>query len=169
MKKFILLILFILLTVLSVMIIDEQREVFRLKKVIPSFSSTLPAVRISSDDAVFEFHPYDNEAAKKFLAQLPLKMIMTRWGDGGYSGSLPKKIDADPMQENTRRAFFKGEVVLHQTGRTVFLMFGATPVVFFADYPMLLSSGGIPLGQLKDYSGLEHLTGVSEFVFEVKK
>ena len=169
MKKFILFIVSISFVVLSIMLIDEQIEVFRLKKVTPVFSETLPVVQISSDDTVLELHLYDSAAATAFIKNLPDKLIMTRWGDGGYGASLEKKIEFDENETYNRRAFFKGEVVLRKNKNTIFFMFGPTPVGFVVDYPMLLSSGGIPLGQIKNYSELENLVGVVEFSFKIKK
>ena len=169
MKKFLKCLLLVYLMLVVVMSIDEQRVVMQLKKVTPSFSASLPVVKVVSDEASFELRLYDSAVASEFVKKLPQKMIMTRWGDGSYSGSLSEKIDAIEIVKEKRRAFFKGEVVLHRAGKAIFLMFGPTPVGFFTDHPMLLSSDSIPFGQLTDYSALENLAGIVEFEFDVKK
>ena len=169
MKKLLLLVFLILVCVVGCMIADEQLEVARLKDVSPVVSTTLPVVQISSDDAVFELQLYDNEASRAFLKQLPQTLVMNRWGDGGYGGVLAKKENIVQDKKNQRRAFFKGEVVWHKKKNVLFLMFGPTPVGLTVDEPMLLTFNSIPVGRLKDYSGLEHLPGVAEFLFQIKK
>ena len=149
------------------MIVDEHREVARLKDVVPVFSKTLPVVEISAEDTVLELNLYENDAVGQLLKQLPQTLVMTRWGDGAYGGSLSGKIEITDGKREKRNAFFKGEVVIRQKRNSLFLMFGATPAALTVDEPML--SGGIPVGRLKDYSALKHLSGVVEFSIKVRK
>jgi len=169
MKKVFLLLFSIVLIGLGIVIVDERLAVARLKDVSPVIGKDLPTVLISAEDSVFELQLYDNETARQFLKQLPLTLVMTRWGEGGYGGSLAEKIEASDDKNLKRRAFFKGEVVFNPKRNALFLMFDATPVALTVNQPMLLSSGGIPVGRLKDYSELESLSGVVEFSIEIKK
>ncbi|MBR1945396.1 MAG: hypothetical protein IJ846_03795, partial [Alphaproteobacteria bacterium] len=112
---------------------------------------------------------YENDAARSLLKQLPMELVMNRWGDGGYGSVLAEKANIVSDKKNQRRAFFKGEVVWHQKRNTLFLMFGPTPVGLTVNEPMLLAFGGIPIGRLKNYAGLNRLPGVVEFSFQIKK
>lgn len=169
MKKLFLLVFSVLFIGLVVKIADERLEVNRLKNVSLVTDASSPIILISAEDAVFELQLYNNNSAKQLLKQMPQTVVMTRWGEGSYGGSLVEKIDTASDKEYQRRAFFKGEVVLHQRENTLFLMFGPTPVGVTVDAPMLLASGGVPVGRLKEYSELEQLSGVVEFSFRIKK
>ncbi len=169
MKKLFLFVFLILAAGIVGMIVDERLEVARLKDISPVVSPTLPVVLVSSDDAAFELQLYENDAARSLLKQLPMVLVMNRWGDGGYGGVLAEKANIVSDKKNQRRAFFKGEVVWHQKRNTLFLMFGPTPVGLTVNEPMLLAFGGIPIGRLKNYAGLNRLPGVVEFSFQIKK
>ncbi len=169
MKKVFLLLFSIILAGFGVIIVNERLAVARLKDVSPVVSEKLPVVLISAEDAVFELQLYENKTAEQFVKQLPQTLVMTRWGDGGYGGSLTEKINVSDDKKFQRRAFFKGEVVFSPRRNALFLMFGATPVALTVNQPMLLSFGGIPVGRLKNYSGLEQLSGVVEFSIGIKK
>ena len=169
MKKVFLLLFSIILIGFGVLIVNERLAVACLKDVSPVIGKDSPIVLMSAEDYVFELQLYDNETAGQFLKQLPLTLVMTRWGEGGYGGSLAEKIKVSDDKKLKRRAFFKGEAVFSPKRNTLFLMFGATPVALTVDQPMLLSSGGIPVGRLKNYQALEQLSGVVEFSIEIKK
>lgn len=169
MKRLLLLAFSLLLIAYGSVIVNERLAVARLKNVSPVVSKTLPAVVFSAGDSSFVFRPYDNETAGKLVELLPKTLVMTRWGDGAYSASLSGKADVSGNETSHRRAFFKGEVVFSPKRNALFLMFDATPVALTVDAPMLLSSGGIPVGRLENYQELEPLPGVVEFSVKIKK
>ena len=169
MKKLFLLFVSVVVIGLVGILVDEQREVGRLKKISPVFSKTLPVVQILAENEVFELQLYENDAAEQLLKSLPQTMVMTRWGEGAYGGLLKGEIPVLSDKKLHRRAFFKGEVVVHQKGKALFLMFGPTPSALMVDSPMLLGFGGVPVGRIKDYSALEQFPGVVEFSIQAKQ
>ena len=169
MKKLLLMLILLLSVIYGSVIVNERLAVARLKDVSPVVGKASPAVVFSAGDSSFVFRPYDNETAGKLTERLPKTLVMTRWGDGAYSASLAGKADIPGNKTLQRRAFFKGEVVFSPKRNALFLMFDATPVALTVDMPMLLSSGGIPVGRLENYQELEPLPGVVEFSIEIKK
>ena len=168
MKKLLKLFLLLVIIGLTVRIVDEQRAVARLKDISPVFDEEAPVVSVSAEEEIFRLRLYKNSAAKDFLKHLPQTLVMTRWGEGAYGVRLDKKTEKLRDTSDKRRAFFKGEVVFYPKRNLLFLMFGTTPVALTVDAPMLLASGGIPLGRLESWTGLEQMMGVVEFTFEVK-
>ena len=169
MKKLLLFVSVVFFAVFAVIVISEQTEVEKLKKISPTISQTLPVIVVSAEDSVFEIELYENETAKALLKRLPLTLVMNRWGEGGYGGTLAHDITSDFDKSIRRRAFFKGEVVFRSKKNTLFFFFGSTPIGLTTDTPMLLGRGGIPVGRLKNHSDLEQLSGVVEFSFGIKK
>ncbi|MBR1777127.1 MAG: hypothetical protein IJ752_00875 [Alphaproteobacteria bacterium] len=168
MKKLFLLVLLGLFVCVVSRIADERLEFARLNKVSASVSDALPVVLLSTDEESFEMHLYDNETTRQVLAQLPQKIIMTRWGRGGYVGTLAKQVKEPQDKSLKRRAFFAGEVVLRLKNNTLFLLFGPTPASLTVDVPML-TSAGVAVGRLDSFETLDHLLGVTEFSIQIKQ
>ena len=162
MKKLLGLVFLGLLVFVAFRIVTEHLAVAELRKTNVPVSKTLPVVIVSTDEMSFKLRLYDNEAAEQFLKQLPLKVVMTRWGNGAYAGKLPEQIREPQDKSLKRHAFFAGEVVARLKNKSFFLLFGATPSSLTVDTP-ILNSAGVAVGRLEAFENLEHLLGATEF------
>lgn len=111
----------------------------------PQESDGMTNITITAGDAVFEAKLYDNDAAKTFLAQLPMTLNMSELNGNEKYRSLP---DSLPTESQSVGSIHAGDLMLYGSDCLV---------LFYESFTTAYSY--TKLGYIEDASGLADALG----------